>query len=80
MEIWRKYVQSIFVHSYLLDPYILGGLSVTVLALLMGNGHLKIFKSRHFSYKFRKKIRVDKYVPIDVKWSETRKKHDSKVL
>jgi len=42
------------VHGYLLDFYILRGLSVTVLALLMGDRQLKISKSRHFSYKFWK--------------------------
>ena len=40
----------------------------------MGDGYLKISKSRHLSYKFRKKIRVDRYVPNDLKWSDSRKK------
>ena len=42
------------VHGYLLDPYVLRDLSVTVLAMLMGDRQLKISKSRHFSYKFWK--------------------------
>jgi len=44
------------VHGFLFDPITSRGLSVTVLSLLMGDGYLKNSKSRHFSYKFRKKL------------------------
>jgi len=51
------------VYGFLCNFIILRGLPLTVLALLVGERHFKIFKS----YKCQQKISVDKCVQNDLK-------------
>ena len=62
------------VHGFLLDPHYIRGSICDRFGSVMGDSYSNISKSRHFPYKFLKKFIVDKCVPNDLKWSETRKK------